>query len=324
MITARTAMLASLAQVALLLACETESPLPSEPAPGIAGHAFFADQSPWSEPVHLGAVVNSPFAELKPALSRDELSLYFGSNRPDGLGAFDIWVSQRACLDCPWGPPTNLGPPINGSDNGGQPSLSKDGHLLFFSSNRAGGFGGEDIWMSRRADPKDDFGWGPPVNLGPDVNTLANENGPSYVKAAEGSHANLYFSRAPELNIYYVPITRHGESRGPAVLVSELSDPAGGPRSPTVRADGRELIFWASATRGGLGLADLWVSTRHSVHDPWSTPQNLGRPVNSEFGELEPGLSHDGRALVFSASQTRGGVGLNDLWMSTRTPMGIR
>jgi Tol biopolymer transport system component len=272
--------------------------------------------------VHLGPVVNSPFAELKAALSPDQLSLYFGSNRPDGLGQFDIWVSRRACLDCPWGQPTNLGPPINGADNGGQPSLSKDGHLLFFASNRAGGFGSEDIWMSRRADPKDDFGWGPPVNLGPEVNSPANENGPSYVTAAEGSHAHLYFSRAPELNIYFAPITRHGETRGPAILVSELSHPTAGPRSPTVRRDGRELIFWSGPGRGGLGGADLWVSTRQSIHDAWSTPTNLGAPVNSPFADLEPQLSQDGRTLLFSAAQGRGGLGLQDLWMSTRTPSG--
>lgn len=317
MIPARTALLAYLAPVAVLLACGPEhATLPVE----LQAHSFA--NSEWSDPVHLGAVVNSPFAELNPALSPDELSLYFGSNRPDGLGQFDIWVSQRSCLDCPWGPPVNLGPPINGPDNGGQPSLSNDGHLLFFSSNRPEGSGGEDIWVSRRANPQDDFGWEPPVNLGPHVNTQANENGPAYVQAAEGRHAYLYFSRAPDLNVYSAVVTRLGETLGPAVLVSELSQPTGGPRSPTVRADGRELIFWSSAPRGGVGLADLWVSTRRSVHDSWSTPRNLGRPVNSEFAELEPGLSHDGRALVFSASQTRGGVGLNDIWMSTRTPSG--
>lgn len=186
------------AALVLLFACRPDSAeLPSEVGAGFAAQRLDAVWSPWSEPVWLGAVVNSPFAELKPALSRDGLSLYFGSNRPDGFRFFDIWVSQRACRDCPWGPPVNLGPPINGPDNGGQPSLSKDGHLLFFSSNRDGGFGGEDIWMSRRANPKDDFGWGPPVNLGPEVNTPANENGPSYVKVAEGGMPTCISAERP-------------------------------------------------------------------------------------------------------------------------------
>ena len=69
---------------------------------------------------------------------------------------------------------------------------------------------------------------------------------------------------------------------------------------------------------GSVGLADLWVSTRQRAKDRWSAPTNVGRPVNSEFAEIEPGLSHNGRTLLFSASQARGGIGLQDIWMSTR------
>jgi len=106
--------------------------------------------SEWSEPVHLDAPVNSAFRELGARLSPDELSLYFGSDRPGGLGAFDIWVSRRACLECPWEAPANLCPNINSFGGDGAPALSPDGLLLFFSGARAGG---EDIWVSRRSDP---------------------------------------------------------------------------------------------------------------------------------------------------------------------------
>jgi len=69
-----------------------------------------------------------------------------------------------------------------------------------------------------------------------------------------------------------------------------------------------------------VGLADLWVSTRQSVNDPWSAPRDLGTPVNSEFAELSATLSQDGRTLFFTAAAGRGGLGLQDLWMSTRGP----
>src|SRR2546426_8181165 len=69
--------------------------------------------SEWSEPVNLGSIINTTFNEQGPSLSNDELSLYFGSDRPGGFGGFDIWVSRRACTDCPWEAPVNLGPVVN-------------------------------------------------------------------------------------------------------------------------------------------------------------------------------------------------------------------
>src|SRR5439155_11085099 len=96
------------------------------------------------------------------ALSPDGLSLYISSDRPGGSGGsgnFDIWVCRRASLTDPWGPARNLGPTINYRDsNTGAPNLSPDGHRLFFNSVRAGGYGGQDIYVSWRDDTNDDFG----------------------------------------------------------------------------------------------------------------------------------------------------------------------
>lgn len=269
----------------------------------------------WSEPVHLGPEVNSASRELGAAISPDGLSLYFNSDRTTdgGLGSFDIYVSRRACLDCPWQPARNLGAPINGPDNGGAAALSHDGHLLFFLSNRDGTLGGEDLWVSRRKDPNDDFAWEAPVNLGPLVNSAVNEGSPSYVVAAAGAHAELYFERG--VTTWVAPISRDGEVLGPAVEIGLGGDA----RSPSVRKDGRELVFWASSARGGFGATDIWLSTRHNITEPWSTPVNLGAPVNTAGGELEPALSADGQTLVFSGTMARGSsLGLQDIWIATR------
>ena len=104
--------------------------------------------SDWSAPLNLGAVVNSPFNDAGPAISKDGLSLYFGSDRPGGFGGFDIWISQRAGLEAPWDSPINLGAVVNTSGIENVPALSRDEHWLFFNSNRTGGFGGNDIWVS--------------------------------------------------------------------------------------------------------------------------------------------------------------------------------
>ena len=100
--------------------------------------------SDWSEPINLGPIVNSTATDRGPAISKDGLSLYFASNRL-GFGGEDIYVSQRDTRDDEWGPSMNLGPIINTTDNEMVPALSRDGHLLFFASNRQpGSFGGSD------------------------------------------------------------------------------------------------------------------------------------------------------------------------------------
>jgi len=274
--------------------------------------------SEWSSPENLAAI-NSTFNEQAPSLSPDGLSLYFGSNRPrvGGSTDTDLWVSHRSCGDCPWGTPENLGPVVNSSvvDNG--PSLSLDGHLLFFTSARTG-VGLNDIYVSHRADPKDDFGWGPPVLLGPGVNTTAFEAGAEYVQSAEDGVGNFYFNRGPSQgaqDIYVASITRDGETRRSAVIVAELSDATANDAAASVRTDGRELVF-GSTRINGLGGLDLWMSMRRSVYDPWSAPVNL-LALNSTASDQQPSLSSDGLALLF-ASDRSGSVGGTDIWKSTR------
>jgi hypothetical protein len=101
---------------------------------------------PWGPPVNLGATVNSACANLtceseRPAISRDNLSLYFDSNRL-GSAHHHIWVSHRASVDDPWETPQSLGPPVNTGAEEFSPALSPNGHWLFFGSNRPGGCGG--------------------------------------------------------------------------------------------------------------------------------------------------------------------------------------
>ena len=300
--------------LSLLLACGSDSgPLPS----GLS--AFFFGNSEWSPPVNVGAPINTAATENNCALSPDDLSLYFTSNRAGGFGSTDIWVAHRACVDCPWETPVNLGPTVNTASGDQGPSISLDGHLLFFYSDRPGGEGSNDIYVSRRANPKDDFAWEAPVNLGPNINTAIFEAGPEYLQSAEDGELNFYFGRAPVTGVgfsmYVAPLTRDGKARGPAVLVPELSPGTGA----TVRTDGREVVF-LSARPGGLGLQDLWVSTRRSVHDPWSTPENL-TALNSTAMDRHPSFSSDARTLIF-ASNRPGGFGGDDIWMSTRSPSG--
>jgi hypothetical protein len=198
--------------------------------------------------------------------------------------------------------------------------MSVDGELLFFRSTRQGGKGLGDLYLSRRANPKDDFGWEPPAGLGPDVNTAAEEAGAEYLQSAEDGIANFYFNRAVPpagADLYRASVTRDGATRGPAELVSELSDPIATDQGPTLRGDGREILFFSNRP-GGAGN-DIWTSARNSVHDSWAAPVNAGTPLNSAGSEQQPNLADQGRTLLF-ASNRLGGVGGTDIWISTRRP----
>jgi hypothetical protein len=279
--------------------------------------------SDWSAPVNLGPAINSAFSDQGPAISKNGLSLYFTSNRPGGLGGFDMYVSQRASIDDAWGSPVNLGPTVNTTFDEGNPAFSRDEHLMFFQSKRPGGLGGIDLWVSQREHTHDDFDWQLPVNLGPGVNSAADDNGPSYFDNQEDGAPQLYFgsSRPGGLgaaDIYLSEQTADG-SFGPAILVTELSSPMNENR-PSIRHDGLEIFFQSNRTGSIGGSSDLWVATRDSTLDAWSTPVNLGATINTMFVEQNAYLSSDGKTLFFSSDRP-GGFGGLDLYMITRTKL---
>lgn len=267
----------------------------------------------WATPVLLDAPINSASRELSAALSPDGLSLYFGSDR-GGFGAIDIWASRRGCTTCPWGTPVNLGSNINSAGGDGGAVLSPSGHVLFFSSARDGTLGGEDLWISFRRDTRNDLAWGPAINLGPKVNTPSDERGPAYVRSLLLTGTLLYFDRNGD--IFQVVVRYDGRVTVAAEPVAELNSTATD-MGVSISADGKE-IFFGSLRAGGIGVSDIWTSTRARLGDPWSAPRNLGAPVNSQFADLPGHLSHDGKTMVFQAGAQRGGLGLQDIWMTTR------
>lgn len=298
--------------------------------------------SEWSAPIMV-ANVNSEFVDNGPAISRNGRSLYFGSARPGGFGGMDLWVSRRASRKHPWGPPVNLGPTINTAANENVPAFSRDGHWMFFNSNRPGGSGLGDLWVSWRRRTNDDFGWKTPVNLGPIVNSPAMDAGASYFTREEEEDeeeeeddeeeeeeadddddgvALLFFGSArpggPGGSDIYVSAQKN-RSFGPPTLISELSTSSNDQR-PSIRSDGRELFFFSDRP-GGVGSLDLWVATRDTLRQVWNAPENLGLVVNSTSNDTQGYISPDSRTLYF-ASNRPGGPGLDDLYVTARIKKG--
>ena len=132
---------------------------------------------PWSQPMNLGPIINSPYVEIRPDISADGLTLFFSSDRPGGYGEDDLWVTTRATWDDPWGPPVNLGGIVNSSYRDSAPCISSDGLALFLQSDQPGSYGGRDLYLTTRASTN--HPWNTPVNLGPIVNSEVEDGGPS-------------------------------------------------------------------------------------------------------------------------------------------------
>ena len=163
---------------------------------------------PWSEPVNLGAVVNSSLRDTGGSISKDGLSLYFSSSRAGTTGT-DLYVSRRLAIDLPWMTPAPLDM-LNSPVGDDGPSLSDDNRYLFFASGRAGA--GLDLWVSQRRHKQDDFGWEAPGILPSPPNSLGLDVAPRFVESP-GRRQQLYFSSGPNpagLDIYVTELRKNG------------------------------------------------------------------------------------------------------------------
>ncbi|MGC8803050.1 MAG: OmpA family protein [Bacteroidales bacterium] len=177
----------------------------------------------WSLARSISPNINTPQNEGSEAITADGLKMYYTAcNRQDGKGKCDIYVSERTPDG--WSRGGNLGEPINTGYSEKQPSLSADGRTLYFVSNRPGGKGKYDIWVSHL---QDNGRWSEPINAGDSINTPEDE------------------------------------------------------QSPYIHPDNRTLYF-SSDGWPGLGGYDIYVARKRGCEDTcWTTPTNLGYPVNT-------------------------------------------
>lgn len=124
----------------------------------------------WNKVEHLSQI-NSNFDDLMPFITSDGKKLFFVSNRPGGYGGFDIWYSERDLKTNQWTKPVNLGPTVNTEYDEITPFLTKNGQKLIFSSNRPGGIGQFDLYVSNF----NGLGFDLPLNLGKPFNSEQND-----------------------------------------------------------------------------------------------------------------------------------------------------
>jgi hypothetical protein len=214
----------------------------------------------WGEPVNLGPTVNSSLTNGGASISADELSLYFHSGgQRGGSGGADLWMTTRSTINDPWGEPVNLGPTVNSSSGEVCPRISVDGLSLFFASDKPGGYGGRDLWVTRRATHAD--AWGTPVNLGPNINTSAADIGLDI--SADG--LVLFFSSerldgAGNFDLWVTRRSTVSDPWGPAANLGHIVNTTYGESAPSISADELSLYFcdYNLNRPGGSGDIDLW------------------------------------------------------------------
>ncbi|MEI7422155.1 MAG: OmpA family protein [Prolixibacteraceae bacterium] len=132
----------------------------------------------WEKAVPIGPPINSEENEGAQTLSADGRVLIFtGCGRTDGLGSCDLYISVQ--LNGSWTIPVNMGEPVNSGAWESQPSLSADGRILYFVSNRKGGKGKMDIWRAVKTSisPEGVPLYGNVTNM-TEINTSGNDHSP--------------------------------------------------------------------------------------------------------------------------------------------------
>jgi WD40-like Beta Propeller Repeat len=226
----------------------------------------------------------------------------------------DPWSRPRAAFG-PWSRPTSLGPIVNTTAHDQTPAISSDGLSLYMSSTRPSG-AGFDLWVSQRQ--AIDLPWETPVNLGPTVNSSANETGPNL--SPDGRYLFFQSNRtgpgsAGLADLYVSQRVRSsgGDVWDTPVPLSSLNTP-GIDAAPNYFANthGRPQLYFTSTRLGGP--EDIHVSELQE-DGVWGTPVPVVE-LNSPAQDGRSTIRGDGLEIIFDSS--REGDGTTSLYVSRR------
>jgi len=214
---------------------------------------------------------------------------------------------------------THLGPEINSPENDFGPIVTADGNALYFTSERDGGLGGQDIWVSRRKDGK----WSKPENLGKSINTVYHEGPDSF----SPDEKVMYFSRnvvkendpnPTKLDIYTAAWNEEKKQWGDVKRLGDNVNSKYSDGNASISHDGLTLYFVSDRPQEGKneeGDWDIFVSKKKKEGDKWGPAKRLGAPINTSESELHVIIHQDGENLYFSSSGHKG-LGGADIFVS--------
>lgn len=207
----------------------------------------------WGAATNLTATVNSTFDDKSPTLSDNGLTLIFTSNRTDGPGNDDLYISTRTSLITAWSPPIPVVGLINTVFNESAPSLSSDGRSLFFHSDAPGGQGTTDLYVSVRPSIGDP--WDMPDNLGATVNSGLFDVAPEI--SSDGLSLYFHSTRTGGLGSHEIWRTTRTRATNPWSTPTVMPAPVNSTASDvgSSLSDDWQTLYFAS-DRGGN--RDIW------------------------------------------------------------------
>jgi hypothetical protein len=230
-----------------------------------------SDDDAWGAPVNVGAPINSASNDFCPTIARDGHLFYFVSNRPGGCGGDDIYTSRLRSQG--WDAPENLGCQVNSAGNEASPMPLPEagsGPVLYFSSNRVGGFsteavgvtvGDADLYVSESHGGV----FGSPA-LVPGANSAAEDGQPNVRR--DGLELFFFSNRPGTLgmaDIYAATRASTSDSWStPVNLGPNVNSADGAETRPSLSWDGTTLYF-GSTRLGGEGSSDHYVTTRQAL-----------------------------------------------------------
>lgn len=230
-------------------------------------------------------IASTSHSEVRLTISPDgQTALWFSRNRPGGPGGYDIWMSRRTTDG--WGAAVPV--PFNSPTRDFDPAYSADGKHIYFSSDRSGGLGGDDIYRVAVAGD----GFGSPEHLGPKVNSAGKEWAP--MLAPDGN--TLLFSSdraggAGKQDLYIA--TRHRDSFATARPLPGKLNTAADEFDATFLADGRTIVY-SRATDLRTDRIDLFVAS----------PSRHGYPAGARIDRVNGDKDSYGPMLDWSAPDT--------------------
>lgn len=213
----------------------------------------------WEQGKQLSKLINTETHDASISLSPDGMELIMYRSTPSDKG--DLFISNLKNND--WASPKRLGKTINTSYWEPSASITSDEKTLFFTSNKKGGFGGTDIYMSRML-PNGEFG--PAINLGPEINTAEDDDAPFIHPDSK----TLYFSSKGHdciggFDIFVCKIdVETGKLMSKPKNIGYPINTAGDDIYFTWSADGKRAYF-ASERDGGYGDKDIYMLEREEV-----------------------------------------------------------
>ena len=207
----------------------------------------------WAKPKKMASKINTTNSDVANCITSDGKQFYFARQRG---GAYDIFVSNLSKKN-KWLPPERLGININSKENDIWAYVTADGNTMLFSSDRLGGYGGYDIYMSEKLSTGE---WGKPINLGSEINTANDEICP--VLMPDGT---LYFSSNGHetmggYDVFESVISEDGLWSKPENMGCPLNTPNDDFNFMPVTPDGK-TAYYTSAIAGGFGDADIYKIT---------------------------------------------------------------